>query len=96
MPRKVLVTRGGSAFDLIEAPAENEYHLQEVMKNSPTLLPVDDLGITGPLLVVGREASVASGNIDLVGAVPSGDLVSGGIQDRPAEPGLPARPGPAH
>jgi hypothetical protein len=43
-------------------PAENEHHLQEVMKESPKLLPVDDLGITGPLLVVGREASVASGS----------------------------------
>ena len=75
MPRKVLVAQGDFTFDLIEAPAENEHHLQEVMKNSPTLLPVDDLGITGPLLVVGREASVASGSIDLVGAVPSGDLV---------------------
>lgn len=86
MPRKVLVTQGGSTFDLIEAPAENEHHLQEVMKNSPTLLPVDDLGITGPLLVVGREASVASGSIDLVGAVPSGDLVLVEFKTGPQNP----------
>jgi hypothetical protein len=56
VPRKVLVAQGGSTFDLIEAPAENEHHLQEVMKYSPTLLPVDDLGITGPLLVAGPES----------------------------------------
>jgi hypothetical protein len=86
VPRKVLVTQGGSAFDLIEAPAENEHHLQEVVKNSPTLLPVDDLGITGPLLVVGREASVASGSIDLVGAVPSGDLVLVEFKTGPQNP----------
>jgi len=86
VPRKVLVTQGSSAFDLIEAPAENEHHLQEVMKNSPTLLPVDDLGITGPLLVVGREASVASGSIDLVGAVPSGDLVLVEFKTGPQNP----------
>jgi len=81
VPRKVLVAHDGGSFDLVEAPAESEHHLQEVMKNSPTLLPVDDLGITGPLLVVGREASVASGSIDLVGAVrgragPHGKYVS--------------------
>lgn len=86
MPRKVLVTQSGSTFDLIEAPAENEHHLQEVMKNSPTLLPVDDLGISGPLLVVGREASVASGSIDLVGAVPSGDLVLVEFKTGPQNP----------
>ena len=56
------------------------------MKNSPTLLPVDDLGISGPLLVVGREASVASGSIDLVGAVPSGDLVLVEFKTGPQNP----------
>jgi hypothetical protein len=86
VPRKVLVTQGGSTFDLIEAPAENEHHLQEVMKNSPTLLPVDDLGISGPLLVVGREASVASGSIDLIGVVPSGDLVLVEFKTGPQNP----------
>jgi hypothetical protein len=86
VPRKVLVTQGSATFDLIETPAENEHHLQEVMKNSPTLLPVDDLGITGPLLVVGREASVASGSIDLVGAVPSGDLVLVEFKTGPQNP----------
>ena len=86
MPRKVLVAQCDCTFDLIEAPAENEHHLQEVMKNSPTLLPVDDLGITGPLLVVGRESSVASGIIDLVGAVPSGDLILVEFKTGPQNP----------
>jgi hypothetical protein len=86
MPRKVLVAHGGGRFDLVEAPAENEHHLQEVMKNSPALLPVDDLGITGPLLVVGREANVASGSIDLVGVVPSGDLVLVEFKTGPQNP----------
>jgi hypothetical protein len=86
VPRKVLVSHGGSAFDLIEVPAENEYHLQNVMKDSPALLPIDDLGITGPLLVVGRESGVASGSIDLVGAVPSGDLVLVEFKTGPQNP----------
>lgn len=86
MPRKVLVLHGGSTFDLTEMPAENEHHLQEVMKENPKLLPVDDLGITGPLLVVGREASVASGSIDLVGVVPSGELVLVEFKTGPQNP----------
>jgi hypothetical protein len=81
-----LVFHAGSAFDLTEAPAENEHHLQEVMKESPKLLPVDDLGITGPLVVVGRETSVASGSIDLVGVVPSGDLVLVEFKTGPQNP----------
>jgi hypothetical protein len=86
VPRKVLVLHAGSSFDLTEMPAQNEHHLQEVMKESPKLLPVDDLGITGPLLVVGREASVASGSIDLLGVVPSGDLVLVEFKTGPQNP----------
>lgn len=81
-----MVLHGGLTFDLTETPAENEHHLQEVMKENPKLLPVDDLGITGPLLVVGRESSVASGSIDLVGVVPSGDLVLVEFKTGPQNP----------
>src|SRR6266550_561859 len=56
------------------------------MKENSKLLPVDDLGITGPFLVVGREASVASGSIDLVGVVPSGDLVLVEFKTGPQNP----------
>jgi hypothetical protein len=45
------------------------------MKDNPSLLPVDDLGISGPMLVVGRETVLPSGSIDLIGVVPSGDVV---------------------
>lgn len=87
MARKVLVQHpDGSTFDLTETPVANEHHLQEVMKTNPALLPVDDLGITGPLLVVGRETSLASGSIDLVGAVPSGDLVLVEFKTGPQNP----------
>lgn len=86
MPRKVLVLHDGFTFDLTETPAENEHHLQEVMKESPKLLPVDDLGITGPLLVVGRESSLASGSIDLLGVVPSGDVVLVEFKTGPQNP----------
>jgi hypothetical protein len=76
VPRRVLVrTLDGLALDLAETPAPNEEHLQEVMKDHPNLLPIDDLGISGPLLVVGRETTLASGSIDLLGVVPSGDVV---------------------
>jgi hypothetical protein len=86
VPRKVLVLHGDFSFDLTETPAENEYHLQEVMKESPRLLPVDDLGVTGPLLVVGRESSLASGSIDLIGVVPSGDLILVEFKTGPQNP----------
>lgn len=87
MARKVLITlQDGATFDLTETPAPNEHHLQEVMKNNPALLPLDDLGISGPLLIAGRETSLASGSIDLVGVVPSGDLVLVEFKTGPQNP----------
>lgn len=74
MPRRVLVNRAGERFDLVETPAPNEHALQEVMKVNPQLIPADDLGLDGDLLVVGRETSLASGSIDLLCLASSGDL----------------------
>lgn len=75
MPRRVLIQRGTDTFDLVEVPAPNEHHLQEIMKSQPQLIPSDDLGLDGDLLVVGRETSLASGSIDLLCLARSGDLV---------------------
>ena len=67
--------RDDQAFDLVEVPAPNEHHLQEVMKAQPQLIPADDLGFDGDLLVVGRETALASGYIDLLCLARSGDIV---------------------
>lgn len=67
--------RGAETFDLVEVPAPNEHHLQETMKSQPQLIPSDDLGLDGDLLVVGRETALASGYIDLLCLARSGDLV---------------------
>ncbi len=75
MPRRVLVQRDTESFDLIEVPAPNEHHLQEVLKASPQLVPTEDLGIDGELLVVGRETTLASGSIDLLCLSRSGEVV---------------------
>lgn len=75
MPRRVLVQRDGQSFDLVEVPAPNEHHLQEILKAQPQLIPADDMGFDGDLLVVGRETSLASGYIDLICLASSGDIV---------------------
>jgi hypothetical protein len=75
VPRRVLIQRDGETFDLVEVPAPNEHHLQEIMKSQPQLIPSDDLGLDGDLLVIGRETTLASGNIDLLCLARSGDLV---------------------
>lgn len=75
MPRRVLMQRDGETFDLIEVPAPNEHHLQEVLKAQPQLVPADDLGLDGELLVVGRETALASGYIDLLCVSRSGEVV---------------------
>src|SRR4051794_5466832 len=75
MPRRVLVQRSDERFDLVEVPSPDERALQEVMKAQPQLIPSDDLGLDGDLLVVGRETTLASGKIDLLCLSRTGDVV---------------------
>lgn len=75
MPRRVLVHRRDQFFNLVQVPARDEHQLQEVMKMNPQLIPTDDLGLDGDLLVVGRETTLESGRIDLLCLARSGDLV---------------------
>ena len=48
--------------------------LQEQLKLHPELLPLDELGLVGPAVVVGRESSLDSGRVDLVLLGNGGDL----------------------
>lgn len=76
MPRKILVT-GGSAgpIDLVEVLVESEQELQEILRGNPQLVPAEDLGLAGDLLVVGRETRLASGAVDLLCLSSTGELV---------------------
>lgn len=75
MPRRVWVTGVHGEFDLVEVPAPDEHDLQDVVKRNPQLIPAEDLGLDGDLLVVGRETSLASGSVDLLCLARSGDLL---------------------
>lgn len=76
MVRKMIVLReDGSRPVLTELPADNEVQLQELIKENPDLLPVDEFGMTGPLMVVGRETTLPSGGVDLVALARSGELL---------------------
>jgi RecB family endonuclease NucS len=76
MPRKIVVgTEGGEFPVLVEALADDEAQLQELVKTNPDLIPVEEFGMTGPLLVVGRETTVPSGAIDLVALSGGGEVL---------------------
>jgi hypothetical protein len=60
---------------LSEVAVDDEAQIQEIVKDNPELLPVDELGIDGPLMVVGRETSLPSGAMDLVALARSGELL---------------------
>ena len=57
-----------------------------MVKARPQLIPSDDLGLDGDLLVVGRETSLASGYIDLLCLAKSGDLVLVEFKTGPQNP----------
>ena len=76
MPRKIILRTGdGRSGILLEVPATDEFQLQELIKNNPDLLPVEEFDMTGPLLVVGRETAVASGAVDLVAITRGGEIL---------------------
>ena len=76
MARKMVVLReDGTSPVLTEQTAEDEGQLQELMKDNADLLPIDEFGITGPLMVVGRETALPSGAVDLLALARSGELL---------------------
>lgn len=75
MPRRMILVKGVDEVMLSEVEALSEGQLQERLKDSPDLLPLEELGLTGPLLVVGRETTLPSGAADLLALAPTGDLV---------------------
>ena len=67
MPRKIIVTTPDNATHLLdEAPVANEEELRSLVKDNPDLLPLEEFGLGGPIMVVGRETTLASGAVDLV------------------------------
>lgn len=75
MPRKMIVQTSDGSPVLVESPASDEAQLQELVKDNPDLLPVEEFGMAGPLMVVGRETTLPSGAVDLVALARSGELL---------------------
>jgi hypothetical protein len=75
MARRMVVAHDGGDTQLVEVLAHDELQLQDRVKHSPELLPVDELGLREPLMVVGRETTLASGAADLLAVTPDGDVL---------------------
>ena len=71
---------------LIEVGAHDEAQLQERMKATPELLPLDDLGMSGTAMVVGRETQLASGAADLLMVSRGGDILVVEFKTGPQNP----------
>lgn len=76
MARRMVVAQSdGNMPVLVEVGAHLEAELHDLMLSHPELLPVDEFGLEGPLLVVGKQTTLASGYVDLVGLTAGGDIV---------------------
>jgi hypothetical protein len=75
MARRMILLNEGGEVMLSEVDAENEAQLQERLKDSPSLLPVEEFGLPGPLLVVGRETSLPSALTDPTLPSRTGDIL---------------------
>jgi hypothetical protein len=83
MARRIVLEGLEPQVMLVEELAENEHHLQEKLKEHADLLPVDEFGWSGPLMVVGRETRLPSGAVDLIGVTPSGEILVAEFKTRP-------------
>ena len=76
MARKMVLTESDGAESVLsEVGADDEAQLQALLKKHPDLLPVEEFGLEGPLMIVGEETTLPSGAIDLVGCTRGGALV---------------------
>jgi len=72
----MIVRSGDGPPDILEEiEAANEEELRSLIKEHPDLLPVEEFGLDGPLMVVGRETKLASGAVDLICVTAGGDLL---------------------
>jgi hypothetical protein len=87
MAHKLVIELPDGSWKLLEqVPAEHELQLQEQLKRQPELLPLEELGLVGPALVVGRESSLDSGRVDLVLLGNGGDLAVVEFKTGPQNP----------
>lgn len=77
MPDRILVQDANHQWQpASEKDLPNESALQQLIRDNPEVLPLDDLGESiAPLLVVGRETALANGLADII-AVDSDGLIT--------------------
>ena len=76
MARKMIVRTGDASQHILEeTEATNEEELRSLIKDNPDLLPIEEFGLNGPVMVVGRETTLASGAVDLICVTANGDLL---------------------
>jgi hypothetical protein len=86
MARRILMRSGDQTVELVERNADSELELQDVLRRAPNLVPIDDLGLDGPMMVVGRETALPSGRVDLLGVTPAGDILVVEFKTGPENP----------
>jgi len=87
MARKLVIELPDGSRQLLEqVPAKHELQLQEQLKLQPELLPLEELGLVCPAVVVGRESSLDSGRVDLVLLGNGGDLALVEFKTGPQNP----------
>ena len=87
MARKIIVTQAdGSTPVLTEIPAQDEAQLQTTLKEIPGVLPIEEFGLTGPMMVVGEETPLQSGSVDLLGLTRAGNLIIVEFKTSPQNP----------
>ena len=63
---KLFVVEGGKTEVLEAQPFDNETLLQDILEKFPEVIALDDLGVSEPFIVIGREVATPAGSIDVL------------------------------
>ena len=75
MPRKMVVQLPDGSSPLLTEETADEAQLQELVKRLPDLIPIEEFGMAGSMMVVGRETRLPSGAVDLLGLTQAGEIL---------------------
>lgn len=63
---KLFIVEGNQTRVLDQKAFDNETLLQDVVERFPKVIALEDLGVTEPFIVIGREVATKAGYIDVL------------------------------
>ena len=64
--KRLFIVEGGKTRVLVNKDFDNESLLQDILEKFPEFVALEDLGVSEPFVVIGREVATPAGYIDVL------------------------------